>query len=236
VTEEVDLDDEPAGLTVPLGLPGKYLRAFPTLAGGEVISWACELLGLADPVQLGELATRAEPGAGGLAFLPYLSPAGERAPFLDPQARGALLGLSFEHRRDHVARAVLEGLTLVIQDCLSASRARPTELRVCGGGAASPLWLQLIADVTGVPVLRSTDTEVGAKGAFLLGLVATGGAARVEDVAAAYVRVRDTFHPDPTRAAFYAALFADFLNIRETTAPAWPRLAAMRQRSGGTTP
>ena len=54
---------------------------------------------------------------------------------------------------------MLEGLTLVIQDCLAASRAKPSELRVCGGGAASPVWLQLIADVTGIPVLRSMDTE-----------------------------------------------------------------------------
>ena len=72
-----------------------------------------------------------------------------------------------------MARAVFEGLTLVILDCLAASRAKPTELRVCGGGAASSVWLQLIADVTGIPVLRSADTEVGAKGAFLLGQVAT---------------------------------------------------------------
>jgi xylulokinase len=157
-----------------------------------------------------------------------LSPAGERAPFLNPLARGAFLGLSFEHRREHVARAVLEGLTLVIQDCLVASRAQPTELRVCGGGAASPVWLQLIADVTGVSVLRSTDTEVGAKGAFLVGLVATGGAATVEDIAPLYVRTRDTFAPDPSRAALYADLFRDFLAVRATSSAAWPRLAAMR--------
>ncbi|HAG57938.1 MAG TPA: hypothetical protein DEQ49_17745 [Arthrobacter bacterium] len=92
-------------------------------------------------------------------FLPYSSPAGEGAPFLDP-----------------LARDVLEGLTLVIRDCPTASGDSPTELRVCGGGAASALWLQLIADVTGIPVLRSTDTDVGAKGAFLIGLAATGGA------------------------------------------------------------
>ena len=231
VTEEVNLGEEVAGLTVALGLPGKYLRAFPTLAGGEVIQWACRLLGFEDPFELGNLATRCQAGAGGLAFLPYFSPAGERAPFLNPLARGAFLGMSFEHRREHVARAVLEGLTLVIQDCLAASRAKPTELRVCGGGAANPVWLQLIADVTGVPVLRSTDTEVGAKGAFLVGLVATGVATNVQDVASWYVKVRDTFTPDTAQHAGYAELFADFLSLRETTAAAWPRLAAMRMRS-----
>jgi erythritol kinase (D-erythritol 1-phosphate-forming) len=102
---------------------------------------------------------------------------------------------------------------------------------VCGGGAASPVWLQLIADVTSIPVLRSMDTEVGAKGAFLLGMVATGRAARAEDVAPQYVRTRDTFEPDPSRTALYADLYADFLAVRETTTAAWPRLATMRNRA-----
>lgn len=168
-------------MTVASGVPGRYLRAFPTLAGTEVIQWTCSMLGLDDPFQLGDLAASCGVGAGGLTFLPYFSPAGERAPFLDPQARGSFLGMSFEHNREHVARAVLEGLTLVIRDCLTASRGAPSELRVCGGGAASALWLQMIADVCGVPVSRSTDTEVGARGAFLIGLVATEAASSVED-------------------------------------------------------
>ena len=230
VTDEVVLGEQAAGITVALGLPGRYLRALPTLAGTEVIQWACKLMGFEDPFQLGELAAGCDPGAGGLAFLPYLSPAGERAPFLDPMARGAFLGLSFEHGREHVARAVLEGLTLVIHDCLAASQAEPTELRVAGGGAASPFWLQMIADVTGVPVSRSTDTEAGAKGAFLVGLIATGKAADVDELASRYVKVRDTFEPDPARSRLYADVYADFVSLRDTTAVAWPRLGAMRRR------
>ena len=76
-------------------------------------------------------------------FLPYSSPAGEGAPFLDP-----------------LARDVLEGLTLVIRDCPTASGDSPTELRVCGGGAASALWLQLIADVTGILMRSAVRTAV----------------------------------------------------------------------------
>ncbi|MDQ6754499.1 MAG: carbohydrate kinase [Actinomycetota bacterium] len=234
ITDQVRISDPAAGLNIAPGLPGKILRSFPTLAGGEVIQWACELLGIEDPDALTHLASTCGPGARGLMFLPYFSPAGERAPFLDPLARGTFLGMSFEHRREHIARAVLEGLTLVIRDCLAASGDTPTELRVCGGGAASALWLQLIADVTGIPVQRSTDTEVGAKGAFLIGLVATGGAGSVEEVAPWYVRIRDTFTPDPSRAAFYSGLYEDFLALRQVTGQAWPRLAGMRQRSAAT--
>jgi xylulokinase len=207
-----------------------HLRAFPTLAGGEVIQWACGVLGLRDPAELGELAMRCAPGARGLSFLPYLSPAGERAPFLDPLARGTLVGLSFEHHREHIARAVLEGLSLVVKDCLTASRPHPTELRICGGGAASAVWSQMIADVTGLPVLRTADAEAGARGAFLVGLVASGQATSAQDLAERHVEIREAFQPDPALAARYTDLYADFLEIRQATASAWPRLPAMRRR------
>jgi erythritol kinase len=227
----VDTSGEPSGLTIALDSRGAVLRAFPTLAGTEVLTWAAALLDVDHPVDLGNLAARAEPGARGLVFLPYLSPAGERAPFLDPHARGTWWGLSLEHDRNHVARSVFEGLSLVIRDCLAASGAVTTELRLCGGGANSDAWCQLIADVTGVPTVRSADTEVGAKGAFLAGLAATGAEPDVQTAARTYVRTRDASPPDPARAAFYSALYEDFLALRELAGAGWRRLATIRARS-----
>ncbi|MEW9551420.1 FGGY family carbohydrate kinase [Nonomuraea sp. NPDC050783] len=229
IVEAPALGGEPAGITVTT--PGGYLRAFPTFAGTEVVRWTCGLLGLRGPEELGELALRSRPGAGGLAFLPYLSPAGERAPFSDPLARGALLGLSFEHGREQVARAALEGLSMVIRDCLEATGAVPGELRVCGGGAASAAWLGLIADVTGLPVRRPADAEVGARGAYLAGLAATGAAPSVAAAADEHVRLRDAVEPDPARRAFYDRLFADFTTLRASSAGTWPLLAEMRGRA-----
>ncbi|NDU74501.1 carbohydrate kinase [Actinomadura sp. DSM 109109] len=226
------LDGDPSGLTVAMGLPGRYLRAFPTLAGGQVVDWACRVLGLTAPAALAELAAGSPPGAGGLVFLPYLSPAGERAPFLDPQARGAFHGLTVHHEREHIARAVLEGLSLVVRDCLTAAGTRPTELRVSGGGSASPVWLGMLADVTGVPVVRSADSEAGARGAFVVGLLATGRATDARAAADAHVRPGDTYAPDPERSAHYAQAYEDFLTVRAATAPAWPALAAVRARTG----
>ncbi|MBU2667349.1 carbohydrate kinase [Actinoplanes bogorensis] len=228
MTTGPELDGEAAGLTIALS--DRYLRAFPSLAGGEVVQWACEMLALDEPAEFIDLALRGTPGAAGLVFLPYLSPAGERAPFLDPLARGTLLGLSSGHGREQVARAVLEGLTLVVADCLAASRTRPSELRVCGGGAASSGWLQLIADITGVPVLRSADTEAGARGAFLVAAVATGAEPTLEAAAARHVGNRDTFRPDPAATGFYAELLADFVSLRATVSAAGPRLASRRSR------
>ncbi|MFC5182533.1 FGGY-family carbohydrate kinase [Actinomadura harenae] len=233
------LDGEPTGLTLPLGLAGgRYLRSFPTLSGGQVVDWACRLLGMdGDPGGLADLAAQAPPGADGLVFLPYLSQAGERVPFLDPKARGAFHGLTVDHERPHMARAVLEGLTMVVRDCLAAAGTPATELRVSGGGSASPVWLQMMADVTGVPVVRTTDAEAGARGAFLVGAVATGRTTTIGEAARAHVRVGDAYRPDPVRAGYYARMYETFLDVRNAAAATWPILADARHRDrtdGGT--
>ena len=228
VMNRLNLEREPSGLTIPFGPPGLYLRAFPTLAGSEVIHWTVKQLGLSGPSDLSQLAAGVAPGADGLCFLPYLSPAGERVPFLNTGARGSLFGVSFEHCREHIARAVLEGLSLVIRDCFQASQEGPSPLSVCGlcgGGANSDVWCQLIADVTGTRTFRPVDHEVGAKGAFIVGLVAVGQEADFPSAAKNYVRVRDVFEPDKERHARYDELFEQFLEIRKSTLPIWKRMA-----------
>ena len=218
-----------AGATIPFGPPGQYLRAFPTLAGTEVLAWAAAMLGLADAAAVCRLATHAPPGAGGLVCLPYLSPAGERAPFLDHQARGMLMGLSFEHTSAHVARAVVEGLSFVIRDCLEASRMVPAELRLCGGGANSDAWSQIIADIIGVPTVRPAAAEVGAMGAFMVAKVALCDVPDLPTAARTFARERDFFIPGP-RSDEYQSAFAGFQALRSVAGQAWPQLATMRAR------
>ncbi|KUL43947.1 sugar kinase, partial [Streptomyces sp. NRRL F-4489] len=205
----LDTTGEPAGITIAHHGPDHLLRAFPTLNGAEVLTWAARLLHLPGPPDLARLAFRSEPGARGLTFLPYLSPAGERAPFLDPGARGTFWGLTLDHTPADLARAVFDGLSLVLRDCLDAARTDATELRLCGGGANSDAWCALIADATGLPTARSADTEIGAKGAFLTGLVRTGAARDLHHAADTYVRISRRWQPDPARAAFYADLHQD---------------------------
>jgi erythritol kinase len=183
-----------------------------------------------DPASLSELAMRESPTADPLAFMPYLSPAGERAPFHDPRARGGLLGLSLQHRRETVARSIFEGLAFAVHDCLQAA-GQPDELRVCGGGAASSYWCKLIADVTGVPVRRPVDSQSGAKGALVTALVATGRQRDFDTAAAALVRVGDTFEPDPDLRDHYAGAYERFLELRAASRERqWPVLAAARER------
>ncbi|MEU5686349.1 carbohydrate kinase [Streptomyces venezuelae] len=215
VRKDVDTSGEPSGINIAYRGRERVLRAFPTLNGAEVLNWAARTLRVDGPPELAELAFGdSGPGARGLMFLPYLSPAGERAPFLDPRARGSFWGLSLEHTRADLARAVFDGLSLVLRDSLVASRTSVTELRLCGGGANSAEWCALIADATGVPTARSGDTELGAKGAFLTGLVLSGAESSMHSAAAKYVRMRTSWEPDPERSAYYAELYESFLRWR----------------------
>ena len=164
ISTSLDLSGPPVGTTVALGR-GCFLRAMPTLTGCEALEWAAHMLGLSGIPALDELAAKNNSAgdlageiqtASGVFFLPYLSPAGERSPFLAPEARGSFHGLTLATTRGDLARAVYEGLCFVIRECLQAAAGDTLhEVRVCGGGAASDDWCQTIADVLGMRVLRA---------------------------------------------------------------------------------
>jgi erythritol kinase len=221
LVEAPDTTGEPAGLTLDFGAPGLLMRSFPTLAGTGVVDWLVDLLGLADHAEVTALAESAPPGADGLRVLPYLSPAGERAPFLDPAASGLVTGMLFGHGRAHLARAVLEGLAHVIRDCLDAAPGRPVELGLCGGGAASSLWCQLIADITGVPAVSTQDTQVGAKGAQVFALTALGDYPDLTAAAAALIRPGARYEPATATRDLYDKAHEEFLATRGLAATRW---------------
>ncbi len=221
LTDDPGLDRAPAGTT--LALPtGQYLRAMPTLTGCEAIEWAASLVKAESLEQFHQLAREVAPGAENLVFLPYLSPAGERAPFLDATAKGSFHGLALTHGREHIARAVLEGLSFAVRECLFAALGtRPLRLAVCGGGSRSDAWCQIIADVCGCEVSRTAVAEVGAQGALFYALVATGGFATLAEAAHASARETRRFVPNPACASIYDALYARFLRLRLVAAETW---------------
>jgi erythritol kinase (D-erythritol 1-phosphate-forming) len=207
------LDREPAGMSLSTGWGARWLLAYATLAGTGVLDWGSRLLGItsaADLVALAATSTTDEPPL----LLPYLSPAGERAPFRDSQVRGSLLGLTLEHTPADVARGALEGLSLAVRDCLVASGQQPESLSVCGGGSRSAAWCQLLADVTGTTVRTADTDEVGARGAVLAGLVATG---RFHDVdeAVAILRAGAVFVPESPATQRFDALYERFVDARQ---------------------
>ncbi|MER7478697.1 FGGY-family carbohydrate kinase [Streptomyces sp. NPDC126510] len=234
VTDTVVTDD-PVGITVTLGVPGRYLRAFPTMSGCDVLDWGARLLGVASAADLMALAAQGGRDTAGVRFVPYLSPAGERAPFFDPTARGSLSGLSLDAGREDVARALVEGVTMTIRDCLAAATGTPERLALCGGGARSDFWPQLIADMTGLAVTVPLDAEVGARGAWLTGLVATGREADFPTAAARHLAYAVAYEPDAARSAEFTGRYADFLRLRERSEPVWA-LDHERLRPGGGAP
>jgi erythritol kinase len=179
------------------------------------------LLGLADIAELDAYAATAQPRAGGIIFLPYLSPAGERAPFLEPRAQGSFHGLTLLHKRAELARSVYEGLSFAIRECLESAAEDITEVRVCGGGARSGFWCQMIADVAGLTVLRPVESEMGARGAFLFALKATGSLESVAEGTLRYPVKMDAFYPTPKIHETYDVKFSIFQSMRKIARQQW---------------
>jgi xylulokinase len=178
------------------------------LSAAGSLAWFHERL--AADVPFDELVVEAEcwePGAGGLVFLPYL--AGERTPHADPDARGAFAGLELRHDRGALVRAVLEGVAFGLRDCLDLLRALGVEgtvARVSGGGTRGALWLRIAASVLDLPLEQTASEEGSAFGAALLGGVAGGVFADVDEAVARCVRVSHVVEPDPAWRDAYAEL------------------------------
>ena len=221
IRTSVDCNGEPMGTTLPLE-NGLLLRAMPTLTGCEALQWAAETLGLEGIAALDELAAKASRNEL-LFFQPYLSPAGERSPFLAPEATGSFHGLTLATTRAEIARSVYEGLSFVVRECLEAARgdAALTEVRVCGGGARSNLWCQMIADVLGLPVLRPADSENGARGAHVFALFATGEITSIAEGVQRYVLTATTFTPNVEQTRFYEKAFRRFKRLRDAMRQQW---------------
>lgn len=223
-TSSVDLKTGYAGTTIGLD-EGLYLRAMPTLTGCESLTWAMRLLSCEDLRDLESLAASAPAGANGVFFLPYLSPAGERVPFLAPHARGSFLGLQLSHSRADLARALYEGLAFVVRECLSAaSEDAPVEIRLCGGGSRSDFLCQVIADVCGIPAIRTDDSEVGARGAFLFALTAMGIHTTLTEAADQHVPPSRTFKPSETTTEMHMERYRLFLELRRLSHLQWSLL------------
>lgn len=151
--------------------PDRYFCVAPILTAGGNLEWVRDLFGVDDHDALIDAALSQEPS--GLIYLPYLN--GERAPFSDPFARGAFIGLSTRHGAADLCRAVLEGVAYSYRHALDALISEPIKtLTLTGGGTQSRAWCQLIADVIGIPVAITDDpTNVGVRGAVLAGLIAS---------------------------------------------------------------
>ncbi len=160
------------------------------------------------------MAAQAPPGAEGLFFLPYLT--GERHPYSDPNARGAWIGLTVRHGREHLARAVIEGATFALRDCLTIIRGMgvtASQIRLSGGGAKSEFWRQLQADIYGQRVATINTQEGPAYGVALLAMVGTGAYQSVPEACAATIKVTEELAPNDANRQTYDGLYAEYQRL-----------------------
>ncbi|HEY0101318.1 MAG TPA: xylulokinase [Pyrinomonadaceae bacterium] len=192
-------------------IPGRWHVMGVTQAAGLSLRWFRDRFGTGaagasagdgrDAYEiLSEEADGAPPGADGVLWTPYLM--GERTPHLDPQARAALVGLTMNHTRAHIIRAILEGVAFSLRDTLTifAEMNVPVRgIKLGGGGARSALWRQIQADVYGQTIELVEAEEGAAYGAALLAGVGGGAWSSVDEACEATVRVRARVEPDAAR-------------------------------------
>lgn len=160
------------------------------------------------------LASAVPPGAEGLIFIPYLG--GEQSPVWHPHTRGSFFGLDFRHKRGHLARAVLEGITRSIyrvsETIESLLNSEFNEIRVTGGLTASPLWVQIAADMFGSPIVVPESAEGSARGAAMLATIALGLKSDIKDFADSMV-IRERVDPREEIHAYYQKQYQAFQKV-----------------------
>ncbi|MCH5288007.1 MAG: xylulokinase [Christensenellaceae bacterium] len=200
-------------------VPGAWHVMGVTQAAGLSLKWyrdtfcqaekdAAAMMGC-DPYDLmNQQAAQSPIGANKLLYAPYLM--GERTPHLDADCRGMFFGLSAMHTRRDMLRAVMEGVTYALKDCLCVLEgmgATPETMLACGGGGKSPLWRQMLADVFGLPVATTVNTEGPALGVAILAGVGAGLYPSVEEACRAMIHQNPAQMPIAENQPKYAAVY-----------------------------
>lgn len=198
------------GVMLAAGLSYKWFaQAFAQVEQMVETNYGIDLYKLLD-----QGAAAVEPGCEGLVFLPYLN--GERTPHADATARGVFFGLNPRHRKAHFARAILEGVVFALRDSLEIFKDMAIEikeLRAIGGGAKSPLWRQIQADVFNVPVATLNIDEGPAFGASLIAGKAAGVFPSLEEAADELITVKHVTEPNPANVAKYEEIYTLFRGL-----------------------
>jgi xylulokinase len=225
----------PAALIEPEGRLHAFCHAVPgmwhfmgvMLSAAGSLQWYRDTL--APHMSFDELLSEAESvpaGSEGLQFLPYLS--GERTPHPDPLARGAFIGLTLRHRRGHMTRAVLEGVSYGLRDSFTliknAGLGEIRQVRASGGGTKSALWRQILASVLEAELVTVNTTEGAAYGAALLAGV---GVENWPDVASACnigVKVTGSTLPDPAQVDAYRKAYPIYQELYPSLKPSFEEM------------
>jgi len=203
VTQKPTLDLKGRVHTLCHAVPGRWHMTGVTLSAGESLKWFRNQFGGGKSfAELDREAAEIASGSQGAIWLPYLM--GERTPHLDPHARAAFVGLTAGHTTAHLTRAAMEGVAFSLRDCLEIFRGlgAPIEnVRLGGGGARSPIWRQIQADVYGQTVETITVDEGAALGAAVLAGVGAGAWPSVDEACSDAIEVAKRIEPNSESAA-----------------------------------
>ncbi len=195
------------------GANGKYHLMGCMLSAASCNKWWMdEIIGSKDYAKEQEQITKL--GENHVFYLPYLM--GERSPYNNPDARAAFIGMTMDTTRADMTQAVLEGVAFALRDSFEIAKALGIPLertKICGGGAKSPLWRTIVANVLGIPVDILETEEGPSLGGAMLAAVACGEYASVEEAASKIVHVIDTVEPTVELTEKYEQCYTKFTKI-----------------------
>ena len=238
-TSEITIDPKGRVHTFCCAVPGAWHVMGVTQGAGLSLKWFrdnfCEseketaaLMGV-DPYYLMDKAALQSPiGANRLLYLPYLM--GERTPHLDPDARGVFFGLSAMHTKRDMLRAVMEGVTYSLRDCVEVCRemgVSVSDMMACGGGGTSPVWRQMLADLYGVPVGTVESKEGPALGVAILAMVGAGMYASVPEACDAVIRTGQIQQPIAENIPAYEKYYRLYTQVYPALKEQFAALAAL---------
>jgi sugar (pentulose or hexulose) kinase len=218
------------------GIPDLYMLHTFT-SGGIVLQWFRDQLGDAERAKARDLGVDAyellsqeaatiAPGCDGLLALPHFQ--GAMAPDSNSRARGAFIGLTLNHSRAHLVRAVLESVVYVIRrnvEVFSELQSAPTGVWALGGGAKSAVWKQIEADALQLPITVAGNHDAATLGAAVLAGVATGRYSDVAEAVDQMVPAGTTYEPDPSLRAVYDEGYERYQATYEALCPVFERMA-----------
>ncbi len=227
--EQVAYDPSGRVHTFCHAVPGKWHVMGVTQGAGLSLQWfRTQLAPGTNYNLLTAEAAKAPPGSQGLFWLPYLM--GERTPHLDATARGAWVGLTAKHTRADLIRSIIEGVSYSQKDCLDIIERLGVivnSVRASGGGAKSPFWRQVLADVLAKPVVTLETQEGSAYGAALLALVGTGVYASVPEVCHHVIQETDALMPSGAESDFYQDGHSLYASLYPALKPIYQRIARL---------
>lgn len=213
---------------VPYVIPGKYVTYAFSYTGGALISWYISRMAKDEMRRAEEAGTdvyrmmeenmKDEPT--GILVLPHF--AGAATPYMDVDSRGAILGLTIEHTNADVYRAMMEGVVYEMKlnmEQLKKAGIAPERLQAAGGGAASETWMQMKADILGIPVTSLGNTEAGAAGCAMMAGIAIGLFDGFKTAGQALIREKKTYYPRQEMHQKYNGIYERYRKLYETIRP-----------------